>query len=84
MFTSRGKLLFLSNHSQLLAAVLDRIRAAPAKGSFTYAAGLRHAGENSSYDRVMTALDFSAGGMLAHLNKRAKVRWTLSECERHV
>lgn len=60
MFTSRGRLLFLSNDPQLLATVLDRPGTPPGTGALTYAAGFRHARERSNYQRVMTALDFAS------------------------
>ncbi len=58
MFADRGRLLFLSNDSRLLAAALDRVGTAPPAGAFTYSAGFRHSGEWSNFERVMRALDF--------------------------
>lgn len=60
MYVGRGKLLFLSNDTQLLGAVLDRTGVTPTTASFTYAAGFRHARERANYDRVMSALDFAS------------------------
>lgn len=60
LFANRGRFLFLSNDSRLLAAVLDRAGAPPATGTFTYAAGFRHVRERSNYDRLMAALDFTS------------------------
>jgi hypothetical protein len=60
IFDIQGRLLFLSNDSQLLATVLDRVGTPPAAGSLTYAAGFRHARERSKYERMMMALDFNA------------------------
>jgi hypothetical protein len=60
MFANRGRFLFLTNGSRLLAAVLDRAGTPPATGSFTYAAGFRHVRERSNYDRLMAALDFTS------------------------
>jgi hypothetical protein len=58
LFVTRGRLLFVSNDSWLLASVLDRTRVPPAAGVFTYAAGFRHLRERTNYERVMAALDF--------------------------
>jgi len=60
IFAIRGRLLFLGNDARLLAAVLDRVATRPAAGALTYAAGFRHLRERSSYERVMTALDFTS------------------------
>jgi hypothetical protein len=60
MFANRGRFLFLSNDARLLASVLDRAGTPPAAGSFTYAAGFRHARERSNYERLMAALDFTS------------------------
>jgi hypothetical protein len=60
IFANQGRLLFLSNDSQLLITVLDRIGTRPAPATFTYAAGFRHLRERSNYERVMTALDFTS------------------------
>ncbi len=59
MFASNGRLLFLSNDSRLLAAVLDRTGTTPPTGAFTYAAGFRHLLERPNFGPVMTALDFN-------------------------
>lgn len=59
LIANRGRLLFLSNDLRLLTAVLDRSSAAPAATPLTYAAGFRHLRERSSYQSVMTALDFT-------------------------
>ena len=59
MFADRGPLLFLSNDSRLLGAVLDRVGTRPAAGALTYAAGFRHLRERPYYERVMSALDFA-------------------------
>jgi hypothetical protein len=61
-FANRGRLLFLSNDSGLLASVLDRAGTAPPAGGFSYAAGFRHSRERANYERVMTALDFASAG----------------------
>ena len=58
LFVTRGRLLFVSNDSRLLASVLDRAGVPPAAGAFTYAAGFRHLRERANYERVMAALDF--------------------------
>jgi hypothetical protein len=60
MFADRGPLLFLSNDSRLLGAVLDRVGTRPPAGAFTYVAGFRHLRERPNYERVMTALDFTS------------------------
>jgi hypothetical protein len=60
IFANRGRFLFLSNDSRLLAAVLDRVGTQLATGTLTYAAGFRHSRERSNYERVMTALDFTS------------------------
>ena len=59
LFADRGPLLFLSNDSRLLGAVLDRVGTRPAPGVLTYAAGFRHLRERPNYERVMSALDFA-------------------------
>jgi hypothetical protein len=59
LFANRGPLLFLSNDTRLLRAVLGRAGTAPSVGAVTYAAGFRHLRERSNYERVMTALDFA-------------------------
>lgn len=59
-FVNRGRLLFLSNNSQLLAAVLDRTGTTATAERLTYAAGFRHLRERPNYQRVMTALDFTS------------------------
>ena len=67
IFANRGRLLFISNDARLLRAVLARSGGVPAAGSYTYAAGFRHARERANYERIMTALDFTspaAGGQL--------------------
>jgi hypothetical protein len=61
-FAIRGRLLFLSNDSGLLGAVLSRSGASTPIPAFTYAAGFRHAREHANYDRIMTALDFAPAG----------------------
>jgi hypothetical protein len=65
VFANRGRLLFLSNDSRLLATVLDRAGTTSAADALTYGAGFRHSREHSSYERVMAALDFtsSAGNL---------------------
>jgi hypothetical protein len=60
MFAIRGRLLFLSNDSRLLAATLDRVGTASPAGAPTYAAGFRHVRERDNYRRIMAALDFSS------------------------
>jgi hypothetical protein len=60
LFAARGPLLFLSNDPGLLAALLDRAGAGSAPGALTYAAGCRYARERSNFERVMSALDFTA------------------------
>ncbi len=60
MFANRGRLLFLSNDSRLLAAVLDRAGTTAPTGAFTYAAGFRHLRERPNFERMMTALDFNS------------------------
>jgi hypothetical protein len=60
LFVTRGRLLFVSNDSRLLASVLDRAGIPPAAGAFTYAAGFRHLRERANYERVMAALDFAS------------------------
>src|SRR6202023_2339588 len=60
VFANRGRLLFLSNDSRLLAAVLDRAGTTSAANVLTYGAGFRHSREHSSYERVMAALDFTS------------------------
>ena len=60
LFANRGRLLFLSNDSRLLAAVLDRLGTGPSTGALTYAAGFRHASERPNYERIMAALDLSS------------------------
>jgi hypothetical protein len=60
IFASSGELLFLSNDSGLLAAVLDRAGSTPPVGALTYAAGFRHLRERPNYQRIMTALDFTS------------------------
>jgi len=62
IFATRGRLLFLANDSDLLAAVLDRAGASAASGALTYAAGFRHAREAANFERVMAALDFGLVG----------------------
>jgi hypothetical protein len=62
LFANRGRLLFLSNDSRLLTAVLDRLGTGPSTGAFTYAAGFRHSRERPNYERVMAALDFTSAG----------------------
>jgi hypothetical protein len=62
MFTTRGRLLFLSNDAAMLAAVLDRPTAPPAAGALTCAAAFRHLRERPTFERTMAALDFGAGG----------------------
>jgi hypothetical protein len=59
MFADYGRLLFLSNDSRLLGAVLDRVGTGPTVGALTYVAGFRHLRERPNYERVMTALDFA-------------------------
>jgi hypothetical protein len=59
-FANRGPLLFLSNDARLLASVLSRAGSTPPARSLTYAAGFRHAREQSNYERVMRALDFTS------------------------
>lgn len=61
IFANQGRLLFLSNDAPFLTAVLDRVGTTPvAADALTYAAGFRHLRERSNYERVMTALDFTA------------------------
>ncbi|MGP8245669.1 MAG: hypothetical protein ACLQVN_14270 [Bryobacteraceae bacterium] len=60
LFAASGELLFLSNDSGLLAAVLDRAGTRPPEGAVTYAAGFRHLRERSNYERIMRALDFTS------------------------
>jgi len=60
VFANSGRLLFLSNDTRLLSAVLDRAATAPPAGAFTYAAGFRHLRERPNYGRIMTALDFTS------------------------
>ncbi|HUD98624.1 MAG TPA: hypothetical protein VMR62_03560 [Bryobacteraceae bacterium] len=57
-----GRLLYLANDANLLAAVLDRAGALPPAGAVTYAAGFRHSLERANYERVMIALDFNSSG----------------------
>lgn len=60
LVASDGPLLFLGNDASLLGAVVDRtgIRAPATPNS--YIAGFRHTRERASYERVMTALDFTS------------------------
>jgi hypothetical protein len=60
IFAARGRRLFLSNDTGLLARVLDRNGSVPTTGALDYAAGFRHLLERSNYRRVMTALDFGS------------------------
>jgi len=60
VFANSGQLLFLSNDTRLLAAVMDRAATTPPVGPFTYAAGFQHLRERPNYARVMTALDFTS------------------------
>jgi len=60
VFAYRGRLLFLSDDSLLLGAVLNRSATPPPAGALTYAAGFRHSRERLNYERVMTALDFTS------------------------
>ncbi len=60
VFANRGNLLFISNDARLLESVLARSGTAAPGTSYTYAAGFRHSREAASYERVMTALDFSS------------------------
>lgn len=57
MMLARGRVLFLSNDADLLAAVLDRRAAPGAASTFTYVAALRHSRERGPYQRLMNALD---------------------------
>jgi hypothetical protein len=61
IYTTQGRLLFLSNDSPLLATVLDRAGIQPAAGPLTYAAGFGHSRERDNYERIMAALDFGTG-----------------------
>jgi hypothetical protein len=93
-FTTIGRLLFLSNDSSLLAAVLNRAGTRAPTGALTYAAGFRHLRERANYERMMKALDFNAsaedgaahtffsgniGSLSRVLSKVAEVRVTEEE-----
>jgi hypothetical protein len=65
LVASDGPLLFLSNDSALLTAVLDRRGNAASVAPFTYAAGFRHLREQANYRRIMNALDFTPAGGFA-------------------
>ena len=60
IFTTQGRLLFLSDDAQLLATVLDRVGTTRTAGALTYAAGFRNSKERSNYERIMASLDFSS------------------------
>jgi hypothetical protein len=63
MYVARGSLLFISNDLPLLTAVVNRAGAAQAPATpLTYLAGFRHTRERANFERIMTALDFGAGG----------------------
>jgi hypothetical protein len=62
MFANRGLLLFISNNMALLTAVVNQGGATSPITTLTYAAGFRHEREHSNSERIMTALDFGAGG----------------------
>jgi hypothetical protein len=62
MFVNRGKLLFVSNDPQLLAAAASRVGSPSTNTPLTYAAGFRHTRERANFERLATALDFGAGG----------------------
>jgi hypothetical protein len=60
LVASDGPLLFLGNDAALMGAVLDRTAIGAATTPITYAAGFRHTRERASYERVMSALDFTS------------------------
>lgn len=60
IYSTQGRLLFLSDDAQLLATVLDRVGTSRIAGALTYAAGFRHSRERSNYERIMASLDFSS------------------------
>jgi hypothetical protein len=60
LFAAQGRLLFLSDDSGLLAAVLDRASTPQTTSAVTYAAGFRHLRERANYQRMMAALDFTS------------------------
>jgi hypothetical protein len=88
---TRGRLLFLSDDTGLLRAVLDRTETNQAAGGISYAAGFRHLRERSNYERVMAALDFTSpagtpsffsgniGSLSRVLSRLSEVRFTEEE-----
>lgn len=59
MFAIRGRILFLANDADLLAAVLDRPASSAPAAHISYGAQFRHSRERGDYDRLMRALDFA-------------------------
>lgn len=59
MIAVRGRVLFIANDADLLAAALDAPAAPAAASQVTYAAVFRHGRERGNFQHLMNALDFA-------------------------
>ena len=73
-FTVEGKLLIISNSTELLGQAMDRIDRAPAATEASYAGGFRHASARADYKKMMAALDDAAPSQAAQVTESGGTR----------